>query len=167
MYKILLFTLLSFPLFSQTSDTLELNRLFKTDTSREANSVRLLIGNKEAIQRISLNLVIGDPATPAIHVYIDSFKILSYSTVYSKYLRVVNNEYLYEEGEYEFKHDVSQELFTVTYCGEKYLNFHARLFAKDKTRALYMINPHTYVEYNEDYLRFYSDDEGTLIYFYN
>ena len=133
MYKILLFTLLSFPLFSQSVPT---------------------------------NVGIGDPTTPTIHVFADSVRMISYSTTFSKYLRVVDNEYLYEEGDYTFTHNIKEELFTVSYCGEDYLNFHAKLFAKDKTRALYMVNPHTYVEYNEDFLRFYSDAEDTLIYFY-
>lgn len=115
-------------------------------------------------------LGIGDPIKMGTYVFGDSLRLISYSTVYTKYLRVTGNmtnrEYTYEEGTFFFVHDIKNDLFTVQLDGKSYLNFHANLFGKREEKSIYMVNPNTFVQYNEEYLKFESDDEDTLIYFY-
>lgn len=118
----------------------------------------------------SIKFGIGDPVPMSTHIFADSFKVESYSTVYTKYLKVTgkvnDREYSYEEGTFFFTHDVEKDLFTVDVDGKPYLNFHANLFGRREGRSIYMVNPNSFVEYNEEYLKFESDDEDTLIYFY-
>lgn len=124
-----------------------------------------LYSQKADSTNIEPRFIIGDSITPKLHIYQpETVEFVSKSQVYTGYLKKDPTGTIVEEGEFKFNHH--NDTFRITYKGSLYLNFHARPYARDENRAIYMVNPNTFVTITATTLQYVSDQDETLILFF-